>query len=97
MSNLDQVHAEYLPHKNNPYHSVKAGFPWTYIENKRHVTKIELALLLVKLLQLRSVVVLALLRHVRSHVSLLFGLQVSKTPHSEQSGYSALSPSAFTL
>lgn len=56
----------------------KAGFPWTYIENKRHVTKIELALLLVKLLQLRSVVVLALLRHVRSHVSLLFGLRTAQ-------------------
>lgn len=55
---------------------------FTYIENEWHVIKIELVLLLVVLLKLSSVVVLTLLRYVRSHMSLLFGLK----PHTVQTG-----------
>lgn len=59
---------------------------FTYIENERHIIKIELVLLLVVLLKLSSVVVLTLLRYVCSHMSLLFGLE----PHIQHTG----SPSA---
>lgn len=56
-----------------------------YIENERHVAEVELVLLLVELLQLRGVVVLALLRHVRSHVGLLLGLEAANTAHGSAS------------
>lgn len=55
------------------------GQHFAYIENERHVAEIELVLLLVELLQLGGVVVLALLRHVRSHVGLLLGLEAPST------------------
>lgn len=55
-----------------------------YIENERHVAEVELALLLVELLQLGGVVVLALLCHVRSHVGLLLGLEAASTRRTAQ-------------
>lgn len=53
---------------------------FTYIENKRHIAKIELVLFLVVLLKLSSVVVLTLLRYMSSHMSLLFCLKPHNQP-----------------
>lgn len=47
-----------------------------YIENKRHVREVEVALFFVVFLQLCGVVVLALLCYMRAHVRLLFSLQL---------------------
>lgn len=73
--------------------------PFPYIENERHVAEVELALLLVELLQLRGVVVLALLRHVRSHVGLLLGLEAAETRSAAQrsSGLSLAGAAASTF
>lgn len=65
----------------------------TYIENEWHIVKVELVLFFVVLLQLRGVVVLTLLCYMRSHMSLLFGLQ-PHIPHAgEPAAFSATSAS----
>lgn len=53
-----------------------------YVEDEGHVGEVELALLLVVLLQLGGVVVLAFLGYVRAHVRLLFGLEHSNKNNS---------------